>query len=177
MRVDREALATDLYELLGVNPNATREQIQAAYRRQIRSSHPDLRPEDAEAGRKTARLNRAASVLLDPEARSLYDHRRVTSAFTRQSASWFERTSSDAAWSEPKRPPSKRRTSRYGRQLRGGTARLCYRLELRLGRLGREGQVTLLACCLTLGCLLVAWARPSTAQPQRVSVNPSALTP
>jgi molecular chaperone DnaJ len=59
------------YELLGVQPTATAEQIRDAYRRQARIWHPD-RSETGSAD-KMARLNDAYRVLSDPGRRAIYD--------------------------------------------------------------------------------------------------------
>ena len=67
------------YDLLGVPPEATPEQIRAAYRTLVQLFHPDrlehLKPESrlfAEERLKT--LNRAYEVLGDPARRSAYDY-------------------------------------------------------------------------------------------------------
>lgn len=67
----------DLYEELRVAPDATREQIAAAYRARAKELHPDTRPVDADAGDRFARVGVAYRVLSDPEARARYDRSRV----------------------------------------------------------------------------------------------------
>jgi hypothetical protein len=66
----------DLYEELGVGPDATREEIAAAYRAAAKRLHPDTRPTDAEAAAEFARLGAAYRVLADPEERARYDESR-----------------------------------------------------------------------------------------------------
>jgi hypothetical protein len=68
--------ATDYYKLLGVGPEAPAEEIQAAYRRLAKAYHPDLNAGAAAAAEQMARLNVAKSVLLDRDARALYDQMR-----------------------------------------------------------------------------------------------------
>src|SRR3954453_126460 len=61
------------YEVLGVNKNATEEEIKKAYRKLARKYHPDLNPKDKEANRKFQQINEANEVLSDPEKRKKYD--------------------------------------------------------------------------------------------------------
>src|SRR6187549_3633781 len=63
----------DYYKALGVDKNATQEDIKKAYRKLARKHHPDLNPNDAEAGKKFQQLNEANEVLSDPEKRKKYD--------------------------------------------------------------------------------------------------------
>src|SRR5438477_6240315 len=63
----------DYYKILGVNKNATQEDIKKAYRKLARKLHPDLNPNDKEAHRKFQELNEANEVLSDPEKRKKYD--------------------------------------------------------------------------------------------------------
>jgi curved DNA-binding protein CbpA len=65
-------VAPDYYLILGVTPDATDEEIRAAWRRQVRYWHPD-RNADPRAARRVQLLNHAYDVLSDPEQRSRYD--------------------------------------------------------------------------------------------------------
>jgi hypothetical protein len=69
----------DYYQLLGVNPTATLDEIRKAYRRLARRVHPDTNPgweDDTEANRQMAALNEAYAVLRDAARRAEYDRQR-----------------------------------------------------------------------------------------------------
>jgi hypothetical protein len=61
------------YEVLGVSPGATVEEIRAAYRKLAKEWHPDVRPGDPEAAARFALISEAHTVLTDPEKRTAYD--------------------------------------------------------------------------------------------------------
>ena len=69
--------ATDYYRLLGVEPEAPVEEIQAAYRRLAKAYHPDLNAGSHQAAERMAQLNVAKSVLLDASTRAVYDQARL----------------------------------------------------------------------------------------------------
>ncbi|MEO6540614.1 MAG: J domain-containing protein [Ferruginibacter sp.] len=63
----------DYYKILGIDKNASEEDIKKAYRKLARKLHPDLNPNDKEAHRKFQQINEANEVLSDPEKRKKYD--------------------------------------------------------------------------------------------------------
>jgi len=63
----------DYYKVLGVDKNASTEDIKKAYRKLARKHHPDLNPNDKEAHKKFQQINEANEVLSDPEKRKKYD--------------------------------------------------------------------------------------------------------
>jgi curved DNA-binding protein CbpA len=70
---DHSGPAPDLYQLLGVPREASREEIAQAWRRQARDEHPDARPGDDGAPGRFRTLAEAWQVLGDPARRAAYD--------------------------------------------------------------------------------------------------------
>ena len=63
----------DYYSILGLDKNASEEDIKKAYRKLARKYHPDLNPNDKEAKTKFQQINEANEVLSNPENRKKYD--------------------------------------------------------------------------------------------------------
>ncbi|MEG1963635.1 MAG: molecular chaperone DnaJ [Clostridia bacterium] len=71
-------MAKDYYDLLGVNKNATEQELKTAYRNQAKKYHPDKFSGQPDAEKKQAEdkfkeINHAYDVLSNPEKRSNYD--------------------------------------------------------------------------------------------------------
>jgi hypothetical protein len=63
---------TTYYDLLGVSPEASVEEIERAYRERLKETHPDV-SDAADAGDRTRRLIEARDVLTDASERARYD--------------------------------------------------------------------------------------------------------
>ncbi len=63
----------DYYKILGVDKNATAEEIKKAYRRLAMKYHPDKNPNNKSAEEKFKEITEANEVLSDPEKRKKYD--------------------------------------------------------------------------------------------------------
>jgi molecular chaperone DnaJ len=66
-------VADELYKTLGVQRDASEDEIKKAYRKLARQYHPDRNPGDKEAEEKFKEVSAAHDVLSDPEKRKEYD--------------------------------------------------------------------------------------------------------
>jgi curved DNA-binding protein CbpA len=69
-------MASDYYELLQVEQDASSEQIHKAYRALAMQHHPDRNP-NGDAASKMVAINEAYSVLIEPARRRHYDEERA----------------------------------------------------------------------------------------------------
>lgn len=63
----------DYYEVLGVQKNASKDEIKKAYRKLAMQYHPDRNPDNKSAEAKFKEASEAAEILLSDEKRSRYD--------------------------------------------------------------------------------------------------------
>lgn len=63
----------DYYQILGVDRNASQEEISKAFKKLARQYHPDLNTDNPEAEKKFKEINEAYAVLKDTEKRKQYD--------------------------------------------------------------------------------------------------------
>ena len=63
----------DYYKVLGLDKNASADDIRKAYRKLARQFHPDLNPNNPDAHKKFQQINEANEVLSDTEKRKKYD--------------------------------------------------------------------------------------------------------
>lgn len=64
---------SQLYDLLGVSPDATERDLKKAFLRKARETHPDKNKDDPQATEKFQAINEAYKVLSDPKKRKNYD--------------------------------------------------------------------------------------------------------
>jgi DnaJ-class molecular chaperone len=65
------------YEVLGVKPDATAEEIRKAYRKLAKQFHPDLNPGKPAAEARFKAVSAAHDILSDPEKRARYDRGEI----------------------------------------------------------------------------------------------------
>ncbi|NLY87144.1 MAG: molecular chaperone DnaJ [Clostridiales bacterium] len=63
----------DYYEVLGINKEASDDEIKKAYRKKALKYHPDKNPDDKAAEEKFKEANEAYEILSDPDKKSKYD--------------------------------------------------------------------------------------------------------
>ena len=63
----------DYYESLGLNKDASEEEIKKAFRQQAKKFHPDVNPGNTRAEARFKEINEAYEVLSDPQKKSRYD--------------------------------------------------------------------------------------------------------
>ena len=64
----------DHYEVLGINKNASADEIKKAYRKKAKEYHPDMNPDNKEAAEKFKEVNEAYEVLSDSQKKAAYDN-------------------------------------------------------------------------------------------------------
>lgn len=66
-------MSDDPYEVLGLTKTATADEIKKAHRKLVRTSHPDIHPDDPDAELRFKRISAAYDLLKDPETRKRFD--------------------------------------------------------------------------------------------------------
>lgn len=102
----------DLYRELEVDPTASRETIDAAWRSLVKRNHPDVARDSQAAEERIRRLNVAHDWLGDPDRRSRYDTHRLTGRYTGWRQSPPPSTGTAQPGDREPRPPSPPPTGR-----------------------------------------------------------------
>jgi len=87
------------YDLLGITPQATDEEIKRAYRKAALRLHPDKNP-DPEAAAQFQAIDKAYKILSDPKLRSTYDQlgARAADAMRRMNDEYSEAIAQMPRW-------------------------------------------------------------------------------
>lgn len=72
----RDWIERDYYKVLGVEKNATKDEIKRAYRKLAQKHHPDANKNDPEAERRFKEISEAHGILSNDEKRQEYDQIR-----------------------------------------------------------------------------------------------------
>jgi DnaJ-class molecular chaperone len=70
-------MSDDLYATLGVNRDASQEDIKRAYRRLAKEMHPDLNPDKPDVADRFKSVTAAYDILSDPDKRGRYDRGEI----------------------------------------------------------------------------------------------------
>ncbi|MCL4170797.1 UNVERIFIED_CONTAM: hypothetical protein GTU68_013356, partial [Idotea baltica] len=61
------------YDLLGVTPDVSEEELKKAFRKKVKEMHPDRNTDNPKAEEEFKSVNQAYEVLKDPQSRAAYD--------------------------------------------------------------------------------------------------------
>jgi curved DNA-binding protein CbpA len=169
MRLGPELLSADLYGLLELPESASCDEIKRAWRRLAIRSHPDLASGGRAAELCMAQINVAASVLLDPARRAIYDrHRRAQQArraARRDRPFWPPAHEPAPEWEAPAPArrsyfPTSAELSGLLEKLRPVSGRLLLELSEAVHAWPPRRQAVALAVCVVMALSLIGHARP-----------------
>ncbi|MBN1213888.1 MAG: J domain-containing protein [Candidatus Lokiarchaeota archaeon] len=63
----------DYYKILGIDKNASKDEIKSAFRKMARKYHPDVNPDEAKSGETFKKINEAYRILSDDKKKEMYD--------------------------------------------------------------------------------------------------------
>jgi DnaJ-class molecular chaperone len=94
-------LSDNPYDVLGVKPDVSAEELQKAYRRLAKKFHPDLNPGNQKAEEQFKRLSAAYDLLGDPEKRARFDRGEIDASGAERPAQRFYRDFAEAGPEHP----------------------------------------------------------------------------
>lgn len=89
-------MTTDPYAALGLTKSANAADIKKAYRKLVRTSHPDLHPDDAGAEARFKAVTSAHDLLKDPETRARFDAGEIDATGAERAPRTYYRDHADA---------------------------------------------------------------------------------
>ena len=89
-------MSDDPYAALGLTKTATAADIKKAYRRLVRTSHPDLHPDDAGAEARFKTVTAAHDLLKDPATRARFDAGEIDATGAERAPRTYYRDHADA---------------------------------------------------------------------------------
>jgi DnaJ-class molecular chaperone len=90
-------MSVDPYAVLGLTKSATAAEIKKAYRKLVRSSHPDLHPDDAGAEARFKAVTAAHDLLKDPDMRARFDAGEIDETGAERAPRTYYRDHADAS--------------------------------------------------------------------------------
>ncbi|WP_417260513.1 DnaJ C-terminal domain-containing protein [Celeribacter sp.] len=90
-------MSNDPYEILGLTKAATADEIKKAYRKQVRTCHPDLNPDDAGAEARFKEITGAYEILKDSKTRARFDAGEIDGLGAERPPRQYYRDFSDAS--------------------------------------------------------------------------------
>lgn len=97
-------MALDPYETLGLTRSATADDIRKAYRKLVRTSHPDLHPDDPGAEARFKEIAAAHDLLKDPATRARFDAGEIDAAGAERPQRQYYRDFAEAAGNPYQQP-------------------------------------------------------------------------
>jgi DnaJ-class molecular chaperone len=85
------------YEVLGVKPDASAEEIRKSYRKLAKQFHPDLNPGKPEAEERFKAVSAAYDLLSDPEKRARYDRGEIDESGAERPRTYYRSYAEGAA--------------------------------------------------------------------------------
>jgi DnaJ-class molecular chaperone len=85
------------YQVLGVKPDASADDIRKAYRKLAKQFHPDLNPGKAEAEERFKSISAAYDLLSDPEKRARYDRGEIDESGAERPPRGYYRSQAEGA--------------------------------------------------------------------------------